>query len=103
MQTLPSESQFDEHAEDPRAWLEHFPAPRRSAIANWYHYAVRNGARTPAAVVQQVYQTVQRRLQWASAHTDEAHFRAVLEALQTDRYGALAYAAAVIAYEQLPY
>jgi hypothetical protein len=52
---------------DPRAWLEHFPANRRSTIANWFHYAVRGGATTPAAVVHQVYQTVQRRLQWASA------------------------------------
>lgn len=88
---------------DPRAWLEHFPAPRRSGVANWFHYAVRAGHTTLAAVVFQVEQTVLRRLQWASAHTDTAHLRTVLEALQADRAGALAYAANVIAYEQLPY
>src|SRR5438445_9729341 len=87
----------------PRAWLEHFPAARRSAIANWFHDAVRGGSHTPAAVVHQVYQTVQRRLQWASAHTADAHLRALLEVLQTDRAGALAYAESVLAYEKLPY
>src|SRR5712691_9319554 len=87
---------------DPRAWLEHFPANRRSALANWFHYAVRGGSRTPAAVVHQVQQTVQRRLQWASAHTVDAHLCAVLEVLQTDRAGAVAYAESVLSYEQLP-
>lgn len=43
------------------------------------------------------------RLQWASAHTDDAHLHAVLEALQEDCAGALAYAASVIVYERLPY
>jgi hypothetical protein len=93
----------NERATDPRAWLERFPPARRSAIANWYHDAVRNGASTPAAVVQQVRQTVQRHLQWASAHPEEAHLHAVLESLQTDSARALAYAAAVITYEQMPY
>src|SRR3977135_2418568 len=87
---------------DPRAWLEHFPAPRRSAIANWYHYAVRNGSITPAAVVHQVQQEVSRRLQWTSDPTEKVHFHTVLEALQTDRPGALSYAAAVIDWEALP-
>ena len=83
--------------------MEHFPAPRRSAIANRFHFSVRDGQSTPAAAVHQVQQEVQRRLQWANTPTDEAHLRAVLEALQTDRAGALAYAKSVIAYEQLPY
>src|SRR5262249_26454180 len=91
------------NASDPRAWLEHIPSPRRSAIANWYHYAVRGGSSTPTAVVHQVWQTVQRRLQWANAPTEHVHLRAVLAALQDDRAGALAYAQAVIAYERLPY
>jgi hypothetical protein len=88
---------------DPRAWLEHFPANRRSTIANWFHYAVRGGATTPNAVVHQVQQTVQHRLQWARDAVAETHLHTVREALQTERAGALAYAASVIAYEQLPY
>src|SRR5262249_39607658 len=88
---------------DPRAWLEHFPAARRSAIANWYHYAVRNGHRTPTAVLHQVLLTVQRRLQWANDPATAAHLCAVLETLQTDRAGALAYAQYVIVYEHMPW
>ena len=88
---------------DPRAWLEHFPATRRSAIANFFHHAVRGGATTPGAVIQQVQHTIQRRLQWATPHTDVAHLLAVSTTLQEDRAGALAYAQYVIAYEQLPY
>lgn len=87
---------------DSRVWLEQFPAPRRSAIANWYHHAVRNGACAPAAVVHQVQQTLQRRLQWAREPTDTAHPHTVLKALQADHAGALAYAASVIAYECMP-
>ena len=85
-----------------RRWLEQFPAPRRSAIANWYHYAVRNSACSPADVVHQVMQTVQRRLQWARDPAETAHLHTVLKALQTDRSGALAYAASVIIYEYMP-
>ena len=92
-----------EHIADPRAWLEHVPATRRSGVANWFHYAVRAGYTTSAAVLSQVQQTVQHRLQWASAHTDVTHLHAVLEALQTDRAGAVTYARAVIDYERLPY
>jgi len=88
---------------DARAWLEHFPAARRSGIANWYHYAVRNGATTAAGVVHQVQQTVLRHQQWSSNATEGAHFQSVLQALQTDRSGALAYAEAVITWERLPY
>src|SRR5262245_42126531 len=63
----------------PRAWLERFPAARRSAIANWYHYAVRAGHSKPASVVHQVHQEVQRRLRWVSDPTEEAHLRTILE------------------------
>ena len=101
--TLPSESHCDEHAAEPRAWLEHIPTPRRSGVANCFHGAVRGGHRTPDAVVHQVQQTMQRRLQWTSAPTETAYLQAVLDALQTDRAGALAYAQSVIDYEHLPY
>jgi hypothetical protein len=87
---------------DPRAWLEHFAPRRRSTIANWFHYAVRAGAHLPAIVVAEVQATIARRLQWAD-HAESAQFNTVLEALHTDRAGALAYAQHVIAYEALPY
>jgi len=87
----------------PREWLEHFPGPRRSAVANWYYAAVRHGAVTPAAVVHQVLQTVQRRLQWVSDPAATAHLQTVQEALQSDRAGALAFAQAVLDWEALPY
>jgi hypothetical protein len=87
---------------NPRAWLEHFAPRRRSPIANWFHYAVRAGADLPAMVVAEVQATVARRLQWAD-HAGSAPLNTVLEALHTDRAGALAYAQHVIAYEALPY
>jgi hypothetical protein len=98
-----TESSHHEHAADPRAWLQNFPAARRSAISNWFYYAVRGGHTTPAAVIHQVQQEIQRRLQWARDTETEAHLHIVQEALQTDRAGALAYAESIIAYEQLPY
>ena len=98
-----SESSHYEHTTDPRAFLEHFLAPRRSVTANWFHDAVRGGATTPATVLHQVHQTVQRRLHWASPQTDVAHLQTVLTALQEDRDGALAHAQSVIDYERLPY
>src|SRR5262245_54435630 len=88
---------------DPRAWLEPFPAPRRSGIANIFHCTVRDGHSTPDAVVCQVRQKVQRRLQWISTPTETAHLQAVLDALQTDYAGALAYAQSVLDFERLPY
>jgi hypothetical protein len=86
-----------------RAWLERFPANRRSAIANWHHYAVRAGAHTPESVLLQVQQTIYRRLQWTRDPATGAHLSAVVEALTADRAGALAYAQSVIDYEHLPY
>jgi len=98
-----SQTEFSIHSADPRAWLEHLPANRRSAIANLFHHAVRGGHTTPATVVHQVQQEVHRRRQWASDHVDLEHLQTVLNAIEEDRTGAIAYAAAVIAYEQLPY
>jgi hypothetical protein len=51
---------------DPRAWLDHCPTKKHSAVANWFHYAVRNGAATPEAVCSAVWQTIQRRLEWST-------------------------------------
>ena len=85
-----------------RAWLDQFPPNKRSTIANWYHFAVRNGAFTPEAVLYHVQQTVYRRLQWANNPLTTEHLHSVLQTLQTDRASALTYAASVLAYEALP-
>ena len=88
---------------DPRSWLELLPAPRRSGTANWFHDAVRSGATTPMAVYQHVLANVSRRL-WQERDAERAaHLRHALEVLRTEQAGALAYAATVLHYEQLPY
>jgi hypothetical protein len=87
---------------DPRAWLEHFPASKRSAVANWHHFAVRGGAHTPAQVSRQVVRTVQQRLASAPDPETTTHLTRVLEVLRTEQAGALAYAQHVLDYEALP-
>ena len=86
---------------DPRAWLEHVPPERRSAIANWFHYSVRSGVPVPAAVLVAVDRTIQRRLAWRQDQDDD-WLHLVLERLQDDRGGAMVYAQHVINYEALP-
>ena len=90
-------------APDPRAWLDHVTAQRRSALANLFHYAVRNGTDNPLAVCSAVWQEVHRRLQMARDPETRAWLARVLEGIQGDQPGALAYAKSVIDYEVLPY
>jgi hypothetical protein len=90
-------------APDPRRFLEHFPGDKRSAIANWFHYAVRHGAQTPRAVCSAVWQTIQRRLEWASTPENRQFLQGCLDTLRADQAGTLAYAQSVLAYEALPY
>jgi hypothetical protein len=68
----------------PRAFLEHFPQPRKSTIANWWHYAVR--------------ETCRQRQTWR----ENPDAVMVLAALAADLAGALAYAQSVIEYEAMP-
>lgn len=88
---------------DPRAWLDAFPAPRRSAIANWFHFACRGGASTPHTVCSAVSATIQRRLAWSPEPESRAFLLSCLDTLRTHQAEALAYATYVITYEQLPY
>jgi hypothetical protein len=90
-------------APDPRALLAHVPAHRRSPLANWFHFSARSGATTPHAVCSGVWQTVQRRLQWASTPETRQFLQSVLDMLQTHQAEALAYAQHVLTYEALPY
>ena len=92
-----------EQPPDPRAWLEQFPTPRRSTIANWFHYAVRNGGQTPPAVCSAVWQTVQQRLQWSSARPTRAVPAGRPGYAAAPQPEALTYAQHVIDYEHLPY
>jgi hypothetical protein len=66
---------------------------------DWFHNAVRSGTQQPAQVLQAVRQECARRRHWR----DETDAAVVLEALDTDPAGALAYAQSVLDYEQLPY
>ena len=100
---IPQDDPQQQPSPDPRAWLEKIQIKKRSTVANWFHQAVRTGATTPAEICHQVSQTVQRRLEWASPPETQQFLQAVLEALHLDPAGTLAYAASVLAYEQLPY
>ena len=86
-----------------RAWLDHIPAHKRGTVANWFHYAVRNGAQTPHTVCSAVGQTIHRRLEWSSDLTSRQVLQGVLEVLRTHQAEALAYAQSVLDYERLPY
>lgn len=83
----------------PRTWLEQWPAARRSTISNWFHYAARAGATTPAAVIDAVVQELLRRLRFDPTDTI---MRDVLEALQRTPQEAVPYAEEVLAWESLP-
>ena len=56
----------------------------------------------PAAIVEQVAQEIHRRLHWVADHDTRQLWCQVLYTLQDDSQGAQAYAAAVLAREQLP-
>jgi len=86
-----------------RAWLEHFPPTCRSTIANWFHNNVRGGATRPEVVVWYVQREILSRLGCSTGHVVDPHLQAILDLLEADRAGALAYAKSVLAYEQLPY
>jgi hypothetical protein len=91
------------HSASGRAWLEQWPAARRTGLANLFCEAVRAGNTTPDRVVAHVQQAVSRRLQWSTREERRVHFHQVLMALAADRPGTLAYAETVIAWEALPY
>lgn len=81
-----------------RAFLEHFPANRRSTISNWFHYSVRSGANSPEAVLRAVRLTCALRQQRGRNLDAEM----VLEAFRQDPDRAAIYAQHVIDYEALP-
>src|SRR5438034_8084774 len=85
---------------DPRAWLDHIPPSRRGPLANWWHIAVRQGATTPALVLLAIRETCRRRAWGRPQEVEDA--ACVLQAIDDDPGGALAYAQSVIAYEALP-
>lgn len=64
---------------------------------------MREGARTPEAVLLAVQHTAYRRQQWVRDQATADHLARLLDSLHTDRAGALAYTRSVIDYEHLPY
>src|SRR6266849_3541646 len=48
----------------PPSWLDHFPTPRRSTVAQWFYQAVRRGHTVPSAIVAEVYRTLTQQLDW---------------------------------------
>ena len=86
-----------------RAWLERCPAARRGTVANWFHSAVRGGARIDVAVLAAVRTTIEQRLHARYPHTWEvSELRELRQRLTTEQADALAYAQHVIHYEALP-
>jgi hypothetical protein len=88
----------------PRDWLEQWPVARRSLISNLFHYAVRDGATTPAVIVHAVQGAIARRLRYATLPHDAADetLRSVWQALQAAPQEAYAYAQSVLDWEALP-
>jgi hypothetical protein len=100
----PRQTTSAHEVEPPRSWLEQWPTARRSLISNLFHYAVRDGATTPALIVQAVQAAITRRLRYARPPYDAADeaLHTVRQALQSDPQDAYAYAQNVLAWEQLP-
>ena len=88
----------------PRDWLEQWPVARRSLISNLFHYAVRDGATTPALVVHAVQGALARRLRYVTPprHATDETLHAVWQALQAAPQDAYAYAQSVLDWESLP-
>jgi hypothetical protein len=88
----------------PRDWLAQWPVARRSLISNLFHYAVRDGARTPALVVHAVQSVLHRRLRYVTSlhNTTDETLHAVWQSLQVAPQGAYAYAQSVLDWEALP-
>src|SRR5262245_2535906 len=87
-----------------RDWLEQWPTARRRLVINWFQYAVRNGAPTPALVVKAVQGAIAQRLRYTTPPcnaTDET-LHAVWQALQAAPQEAYAYAQRVLDWEALP-
>ena len=101
--TQPHQGDSPSPSPDPRAWLEHIPAQRRSLVANFFHYAVRGGADTPPGVCTAVFKTVHNRLQSARDDGTRAFLQDVLSLLLSTQEAVLAYAGWVLAYEALPH
>ncbi len=87
-----------------RALLARFPNARRSYVANTFLYAVRAGARTPAAVLAAVEHTLRetyaRSQRWAFSDTTE-RTEEVSTVLNEHHDEALAFAAWAIDWEAL--
>jgi hypothetical protein len=91
-------------AETPPApgWLAQWPAPSRSALAQLFYLVIRRGTLALPAVVAQVADELETRLQWTSDPEKRRLCCEVLQSLRDDPGGAQDYAGEVLALEQLP-
>src|SRR5215467_12080630 len=101
LDTSPNKARVTNGTITPRNWLEQWPIARRSLISDLFHYAVRDGATTPALIINAVQGSIERRLQYVPPPptvTDET-LHAVWQALQAAPQGAYAYAESVLAWK----
>ena len=87
---------------DPEAWLQQWPAPRRSFLAKLFYRAVRTGCDDPPRVVAWVRADVARRLEGSTTSSHDPLFLDVHHTLTTPPASAEAYAALVLYNEHLP-
>jgi hypothetical protein len=87
---------------EPVSWLAQWPTTRRSTVANLFYIAIRRGATSPPAIVEQVADDIYQRLMWTSDPDKRHWWGQVLTTLHDDPRGAQGYAAEVLAREQLP-
>ncbi len=86
-----------------RAFLDLFPANRRSHVANLFLDPVRRGIATPTQVYGAVYAELRRRLEGPRWHGyDDTNDRLIFDTLRGNYDAAVAYAGWCVAYEQLP-
>jgi hypothetical protein len=105
LDTAPNATPVADETATPRGWLEQWPALRRGLISDLFHFAVRQGASTPALVVNAVKRALRRRLQYATPplNTTNQTLQHVWQSLQVAPQEAHAYAQTVLDWEALPY
>ena len=92
---------------DPKqVFLEHFPANRRSHIANLFLGIIRNGENDPVAVVYGVIAKARQERSWRSrsayGRDDIPKWDAIIEEIQWNHDEAIACAQSYIDWEMLP-
>jgi hypothetical protein len=89
--------------DDDRAFLDRFPANRRSHVANIFLREVRAGNHSPQSICIAVFAALRRGILYATGHGwDTERDQFILDTLLAHGAAARAYAGWCIEYEQLP-